>query len=95
MEIPLTNEQSETVSLMWEKFMQPQSATFGQVLNIGCCASVLHLRVFTPEEAKKISEVLQSLKDARIKSDSKIRHATMKMNHNGQAGTRTNERVNR
>ena len=60
MEIPLTVEQSETVSLMWEKFMQPQSATFGQVLNIGCCGSVLYLRVFTPEQAKKISKVLSS-----------------------------------
>jgi len=60
MAIPLTVEQSETVSLMWEKFMQPQSATFGQVVNIGCCGSVLNLRVFTPEQAEKIAEVLSS-----------------------------------
>jgi len=60
MKIPLTDEQSETVSLMWEKFMQPQSATFGQVLNIGCCGSVLILRVFTPEQAVVINAVLES-----------------------------------
>jgi hypothetical protein len=60
MKIPLTDEQSDIVSLMWETFMQPRSATFGQVVNIGCSGSVLNLRVFTPEQAKKINEVLES-----------------------------------
>jgi hypothetical protein len=59
--IPLTNEQAQVASDMWNKFGECGGATIGQV-HWFLGNYNLHMRILTPTQFAKVNKVIKSFK---------------------------------